>query len=146
MSLVVVVLLLALVAGRLCGGRLSRLGDLRLRSLALVPAALGLQLAGGLLGGVAYPVGLASSALLVLVFLGQNRGLRGTSLLALGLLANALVVGLNGAMPVSATAAARAGVPLVEVVGDPRHELATSDTRLPLLADVVPVPLPPRAE
>ncbi|MCW2606630.1 MAG: hypothetical protein JWO60_1323, partial [Frankiales bacterium] len=98
----------------------------------------------GVAGGRAYAVGLGVSAALAVAFLGLNRGVRGTGLVGLGLVANALVVGANGAMPVSTHAAARAGVSLSDVVYglDPRHELADRDTRLPWLADVVPVPLP----
>jgi len=165
-SLVVAVLLVALVVARLRGGRLAGLSALPLRSRRLVPAALLAQLAGALLGGgllgggplgggllgegplggtagrVAYPVGLAVSAALVAAFLLANRGLAGAALLALGLLSNVLVVAANGAMPVSPTAAARAGVPLAALLGDPRHELSTGSTRLAVLSDVVPVPLP----
>ncbi|MEO6204325.1 MAG: DUF5317 family protein [Mycobacteriales bacterium] len=101
-------------------------------------------LVGVLIGGVAYPLGLALSALLVGAFLLHNRSVRGTGLVGLGLLANALVVGLNGAMPVSASASGRAGVSTQGIVAgtDPRHELSGPDTLLPWLGDVVPVPLP----
>ncbi len=144
----VVVLLAALVLGRLRGGRLARLGALPLRSRRLVLVALLVQAAGALAGGAAYPVGLAVSALLALAFLGRNRGLPGGVLLALGLLLNAVVVGVNGAMPVSRHAAARAGLPDVDLVllGDPRHAPADAGTRLRPLGDVVPVPLPWRPE
>ena len=146
-SLVVVVLAAALVLGWLTGGSLARLGSLPLRSLGLVAAALVAQLAGTLVGGPAHPLGLATSAALVVAFLVRNRGVRGTGLVALGLLANALVVVANGAMPVSQQAADRAGVDVLEVlVGDRRHELEGPDTRLRALGDVVPVPLPLRPE
>ena len=148
MSLVVAVLLAALVVGRLCGGSVERLGGLHMRRRRLVVAALLTQAVGAVVGGPAYPAGLAGSALLVAAFLVANRGVRGTGLVALGLAANALVVGLNGAMPVSATAAARAQVPVREVEAgrDSRHELQTPRTRLPWLGDVVPVLLPVRPE
>jgi len=49
---------------------------------------------------------------------------------------------------VSERAAGRAGVSTAAVVGglDPRHERETPATRLRLLGDVVPVPLPLRPE
>jgi hypothetical protein len=49
---------------------------------------------------------------------------------------------------VSADAAARAGADLSPIVAgsDPRHALLDDDTRLRLLADVVPVSLPLRSE
>lgn len=147
-ALVVVVLLAALLVGRLAGGSLERLGGLPLRARRLVVLALLAQLLGVVIGGPAHPLGLVVSAGLVVAFLALNRGVRGTGLVALGLLANALVVGANGAMPVSADAAGRAGVGTQHLVAgtDPRHELAGSTTRLPWLGDVVPVPLPLRPE
>jgi hypothetical protein len=147
-SLVVVVLLVALAVGRVAGGSLERLGTLPLRSRRLVLLAVVVQLAGVVVGGPAHPVALAVSAGLVIAFLVRNRGVRGTGLVALGLLANALVVGANGAMPVSADAAGRAGVSTQDLVAgtDPRHELAGPSTPLPWLGDVIPVPLPVRPE
>ncbi|MCW2725814.1 MAG: hypothetical protein JWN35_2735 [Frankiales bacterium] len=141
-------LLAAVLVGLLRGGDLSRLGQLHLRSRRMVWAALATQFAGGIVGGPVYVVGLVLSAALVAVFLSGNRGIRGTGLVALGLVANALVVGLNGAMPVSVTAAARAGVSTLDVLSgaDPRHEIAGDSTRLPWLGDVIAVPAPVRAE
>jgi hypothetical protein len=90
---------------------------------------------------------LAVSALLAAGFLAVNRGVRGTGLVAAGLLSNALVVGLNGAMPVSADASGRAGISTQDILSaDPRHELAGPATRLDLLGDVVPVLLPVHPE
>ncbi len=147
MSLVVVVLAVALAVGWLRGGSLDRLGSLPLRARALIVLALLVQLVGTVAGGPFHPAGLALSAVLVVTFLVCNRGLRGTGLVALGLLANAVVVGLNGAMPVRLEAAVRAGTGVQAVVlGDSRHELEGPATRLRLLGDVIPVPLPVRPE
>ena len=148
MVFVLCVLALAVGVGLLAGGGLGRLGELELRRAWLVVAALGLQLAGSVLGGVAYPLGLLLSVGLVGWFLMLNRGVRGVGLVALGLGANALVVGLNGAMPVSLDASGRAGISIQDILSgrDPRHELATEQTRLQHLGDVVPVLLPLRPE
>ena len=148
MLLVICVLFAALGLGWAFGGRLDRLGRLPLRASSLVVAAFVVQLAGALLGGTAYPVGLAVSVLLVGVFLTRNRGIRGTGLVALGLLANAVVVGVNGAMPVSQAAAVRAGVSTQDIASgrDPRHELADRRTRLRAGGDVIAVPLPLRPQ
>lgn len=144
MVLVVVVLLVALVVGRLAGGTLGRLGALAVHARHLVVLALGAQVLGAVVGGPAHAMGLVASAGLVVAFLVRNRGVRGTGLVALGLLANALVVGANGAMPVSVEAAGRAGVGTSGLIAgaDPRHELSGRGSRLPWLGDVVPVPLP----
>lgn len=147
-SLVLIVLAVALAVGWARGGSLDRLGALPLRSRRLVIGALLTQLLGTIVGGPFFPLGLAFSAGLVVWFLLRNRGIRGTGLVALGLLANALVVGANGAMPVSLDATARAGVGSQDLLTgqDARHETAGAATRLPWLGDVVPVPLPLRPE
>jgi hypothetical protein len=145
---VVVVLLCALLVGRACGGSLDRLGALDVRQRRLVVAALAAQAVGAVVGGPIHGLGLAVSAALATAFLAVNRGVRGTGLVALGLGANALVVALNGAMPVSAEAAARAGVSVAAIADgqDARHVLAGSTTRLRVLGDGVPVLLPLRPE
>jgi len=141
---VLAVLLAALVVGWCRGGSLEQLGAVPLRRRRLVVAALLAQVAGALVGGPAYPVGLAAGAGLALAFLVRNRGTRGTGLVGLGFALNALVVAANGAMPVSLDASARAGVQTQYLLTgeDPRHEVLDEGTRLRLLADVVPVPLP----
>lgn len=146
--MVVAVLLIGLVLGWAAGGSLERLGSLPLRSRRLVLAGLLVQLLGSVVGGPFYPAGLIGSLLLMTAFLVRNRGLRGTGLIALGLLGNVIVVGANGAMPVSRDAAGRAGVSIQDLLtgADLRHELVDDRTRAPWLADVVPVRLPLRPE
>jgi len=148
MVLAIVALLVAVALGVATGGSFERLGGISLRARRLVYAAVVVQLVGTLVGGPLYPVGLAVSAALVAGFLLRNRGIRGTGLLAIGLLSNAVVVGLNGAMPVSEAAAGRAGTTTQDILtgADARHELADRDTRLRVLGDVVPVPVPWRPE
>jgi hypothetical protein len=143
-----VALLVAMALGWLSGGSLERLGRLPLRSRRLVWGALAAQLVGTVVGGPFYPIGLVVSAGLVGWFLSRNRGVRGTGLVALGLLSNALVVGLNGAMPVSVDAAGRAGTTTQNILTgqDQRHELADRHSRLRFLGDVLPVPAPWRPE
>lgn len=146
--LVLVALAVALVVGLAAGGTLDQLGGVALRARVVVPLALLSQLVGLIVGGPVYPAGLTVSAGCIAVFLVRNRGVRGTGLVALGLLSNALVVGANGAMPVSAHASGRAGVTTQDLLTgvDPRHELADASTRLPYLGDVVPVRTPIRPE
>lgn len=144
----VIALLAALILGWATGGTLERLGSLHLRSRRLVWTAVAAQAVATLFGGPVYPAGLAVSAALVGWFLSRNRGVRGTGLLALGLLSNALVVGLNGAMPVSLEAADQAGTTTQHILigDDPRHELADRHTHLRALGDVIPVRAPWRPE
>lgn len=148
MGFIVCSILAALLFSRLAGGRLSAFERVPAHGLMLPVTALAVLVLGVVLGWVGLPAGglfavsLGVSALLVGCFTLVNRALAGTGLIAAGLLLNAIVVGLNGAMPVSAYALARAGVGAAVVAGDDRHEPATSHTRLRLLGDVVPVPLP----
>jgi hypothetical protein len=143
-----IALLVALVLGWLTGGSLERLGALALQARWLVWTAFAVQAVATVIGGPVYPVGLVVSAGLVIWFLARNRGVRGTGLVALGLLSNALVVSLNGAMPVSVDAAGRAGTTTQHILSgdDPRHELADRSTRLRPLGDVIPVRAPWRPE
>ncbi len=62
--------------------------------------------------------------------------------------ANALVVIVNGAMPVSESAAARAGISAEQLAldTDDRHEPLDGATRMTPLADRIPVPIPGHRE
>lgn len=155
MSLAVVVLVAAVVAGLAFGGSWHRLAQLPLRRLGLVVAAVLAQAGGAVVGllGVAdestsYVVGLAVSAALALAFCARNARVAGVPLVTGGLILNATVVGANGAMPVSIVAAYHARVPIAAIAAgtDARHEIAGDGTALSWLGDVVPVPLPVRPE
>ncbi|MET9270562.1 DUF5317 domain-containing protein [Kribbella sp. NPDC003557] len=141
MLLVLLVMVLAAGAALATGGRFGRLAANTLTGVHWLAAAAIGQLLGSLFGGTAYPVGLLGSAVCIAVFLRMNLRHPGVGLLALGFFGNAVVVALNGAMPVSLDALARAGVGDA-VLTDPRHEVSDAATRLPWLGDVVPVALP----
>ncbi|WP_238154722.1 DUF5317 domain-containing protein [Kribbella soli] len=141
MLLVLLVMVLAAGAAVATGGRFGRLADNTLTGVHWLAAAAIGQLLGSLFGGTAYPVGLIGSAVCIAVFLRMNLRHPGVGLTALGFFSNAVVVALNGAMPVSLNALARAGVSGAGVT-DPRHEISGAATRLPWLGDVVPVALP----
>ncbi|TCC60618.1 hypothetical protein E0H73_19935 [Kribbella pittospori] len=134
-------MVLGALAALATGGRFGRLADNSLAGVHWLAAAAIGQLLGSLFGGTAYPVGLIGSAVCIAVFLRLNLKHPGVGLLALGFFANAVVVALNGAMPVSPAALAHAGIG-TSVVTDARHELSDVATRLPWLGDVVPVALP----
>ena len=108
-----------------------------------VVVLLGAALLGRLLGGSLARLGersLRSTRLASAAVVAQIVG----GLVALGLLANALVVSLNGAMPVAGSAAGRAGVSTQDLLtgADPRHVLIGDRTRLRALSDVLPAPWP----
>jgi hypothetical protein len=139
--LVLLVMVLAVLAALAFGGGFGRLAGTTMTGLHWLAAAAIGQLLGSVVGGTAYPVGLIGSAVCITVFLRLNLRHPGVGLLALGFFSNALVVALNGAMPVSSSALARAGIGDA-VVSDARHELADAATGLPWLGDVVPIALP----
>jgi hypothetical protein len=146
-GLLVVVLLVSLLIGRLLGGRTERLAGVPFRSLRLLLSAAVAQLLGFLVSNVvavAWPIALAVSAVFITLFLARNYQILGVPLAAAGLLLNALVVIVNGAMPVSLSAAERAGITAdrLDLDDHPRKEPAAATTRLPWLGRVVPVALP----
>jgi hypothetical protein len=135
------------------GGSWSAFAGLPIRGGRLVLIAVLAQLVGSGLARLTdlhglYPVGLTVSAIAALAFCLRNIRLAGVPLITLGLLANALVVALNGAMPVSTDAAARARVSVADIAAghDTRHSIADAGTALRPLGDVIPLPLPWRPE
>jgi hypothetical protein len=152
-ALALILLVGAAAVALAAGGTWAALADLPLVGGRLVVVAVLAQLFGGGLARLTdlngfYPAGLAISALAALAFCLRNIRLSGVPLVTLGLICNALVVALNGAMPVSASAAVRAGVPVAGIAAgnDARHRIAGTGTTLHDLGDVIPVPLPGRPE
>ena len=151
MTVILLVIIAACLLGVARGGSMHNLAQLELVAWPLVFVAVAAQAAGAFAGalgvahaGTLYVAGMVTSATLVTVFVTRNRELPGMPLIALGFVLNALVVTLNGAMPVAQEAADRVGISTVGLYrhADAKHELIDSDTVLPGLADVIPVPLP----
>ena len=122
---------------------------LRPRRNRLLVTAVGLHALGVLAGWLwepLLPVLVGISWALLAFYAWVNRAIHGVALIAAGLAANAMVLLLNGTMPVSEGAAARSGADPAVVLATGEHEPITSDTRLPWLGKVVPVAFPPRPE
>jgi Family of unknown function (DUF5317) len=148
-TLVLVVAVLAIAVAVAAGG--DRLLGLHVRAVRLLVAAAVLQLVGGTLapGSAAVRVPTVTlSALLVALFLWGNWQVAGVPLIAAGLLLNGVVVAVNFAMPVSVSAAARAGLEpgQLRLGDDAFHERAGPGTRLSYLGDTIPVALPLRPQ
>jgi hypothetical protein len=149
-TIITMVLIGALIAGKVRGGSLRNLAVLRLPQTRLIMVA-GVLAALGAFGGrlglparPAYVICTLASAALVCAFVGVNRHVAGMPLVALGFALNALVIVANGAMPVSQQAADFARVSTDAAVDgtDARHQPLTDHTALSALADVIPVRLP----
>ncbi len=140
--LFIVSLLIGLAVGGLRGGRLSGLRNVRLRHEGVLLALLVLQLTlpafriSGPWTRIAFHVWLATFPILITIAV-ANRAQPGMWFVGTGLACNAVVVALNGGMPVDSVAA---GASVAVPVGDFVHVPATPQTWLPLLADALRVP------
>lgn len=153
MSLILLVLLIAVAAGYLSGGRLGALAHLRLPRIWLVWLAFSVQFVVAFLPpdprqSLRAPlVGLAF--LLVAVWIvgvwpALTRILRGgLVLIGVGWAMNLAVITMNNGMPVSAETLERVGLPSENIEsGDlGKHVELDEDTVLPWLGDVIPLPL-----
>jgi hypothetical protein len=151
MRLFIPIIVLAVLLGYVLGGRLKRLEDLPLRWWWFVLAGLAVQffpLPEGDAGrdllvrtGV-----LAFSYGLLLLFAFANLRLPGMWFIALGLACNALVIVVNGGMPVGEEALRDSGqTDLLQVLveqGADKHHLLDDGDSLTFLADVIGVPSP----
>ena len=145
------ILLVSLALGILLrmasGNSLADLSRVRLRGeatllvLLCAQAVLPVLRTTGSLAHLAYWLWLAAFPVLVWIAW-RNRAYPGMLVVALGLLLNLVVVASNGGMPVMPAAAAAAGLHgrLVVPVGDFVHVLGLPATRLPWLADILPLP------
>lgn len=136
-------LIVALLISLLCGGKLSRLGQLVLRESWLVPVALLIQ--SGLYWTDVRGIGLGlswatlvlgtGSYFLLLFFTWRNKACPGMKWITLGILLNTLVIGLNGGvMPVDPSFLPEASRNAL-LEGQGTHGLMTSMTHLSFLAD-----------
>lgn len=145
--------LLGLAISLVTGGSLRNLEHERLRGEWILLLLLPLQI---LWPRIAVVLGVGHD-LSVMLWLAMMVGLVAVMLLnvwkrwmlgfaALGIALNVLVIGLNGAMPVSLRAVSEMGVPRLDAVqsmeGDYLHQPQASDTQLAVLGDVITVPGP----
>jgi Family of unknown function (DUF5317) len=149
MSPIPVLIIVAVVLGLLFGGSFRNFEHLRVNWWVLAFVGIVLQIApvpeiDGVAPDVVGFVMLIGSYVSLLAFLAVNRWIPGATLMAIGLLMNLAVVGLNQGMPVRAQAIERAGgsVEALEDGESPKHHLMTDDDRLWYLGDVIPIPPP----
>jgi uncharacterized protein DUF5317 len=147
MSPIIIIVAVAVGAGFLAGGSLRPFERVRVHWWALAP--FGLVLQGLPVPELARvnPTTLAAVMLLasygaLIAFAAVNRRLPGAWLILAGLALNLAVIAPNGGMPVDPLAMRAAGATSVEVEGDAKHHLMTSDDVLAFLGDTLPVPPP----
>lgn len=147
MTVVLAILALAVGAGLLAGGSLRFLERFRVHWWALAPIALVLQIMP-IADGSAERAGFAAASLvasyvLLLAVVAVNRRVPGSGLMAVGLLMNLAVVGLNGGMPVGTDAIRVAGGHgVIAIEGGAKQHLMSGTDVLQPLGDVIPVPPP----
>jgi len=146
MRLILFTVLVAAVVGLLAGGHLSDFPTVRLRRPWLAVGGVVLQFlpVGGDLG---FAILLVSFAAL-LGFTIANLRAPGFALIIIGLALNVTVIAANRGMPVTSDALIRSGqadtLHSLITEGGAKHHLATDDTVLLPLADVIPVGGPVR--
>ncbi len=143
--ILIVLAFLCIASVPLTGGRLTALGELRLRALPVPIIALALQvvLVSVVPGGnEQLHAGLhIATYVLIGIFLIANRHIAGVPLIAAGTAANALAISLNaGVMPASRSAQRIAGLAQTGHVF--HNSAALAHPHLLWLGDVIPVPGP----
>jgi hypothetical protein len=144
--LVLIVIVLAVCIGFIAGGSLRPFERLKVHWWAVALAGLvlqGIPLAGGV-GRPAETAILVGSYGLLIAFAWVNRRLPALWLVMAGLALNLLVIGVNGGMPVSASALDSAGARAEGLLGAgtaKHHLMGPGDTLTPL-GDVIGIPPP----
>lgn len=147
-------LVFGLALGVVRGGRLTRLAEAQIDGWQLAIGAFALQ--HGCAWAAASGVDLArkigpfvftGTMLLLVLVCWRNRGERSWWWIGAGIVMNLLVIAANGGrMPVSLSALQTVGLthlaPFLEDPGNITHTALGPDTRLRLLADVIPIPPP----
>lgn len=139
-------LALRLLTGRTIGSlaQARLFGESLLLPLLVVQAVLPSLKLGGAAAHIAFFVWLATFPVLVWIAW-MNRKQPGMAVLGSGLALNMMVVAANGGMPVFLEAARVASASVTAIVvpaGDFVHLVGGAATRLPWLADVLPLPGP----
>ena len=139
---ILLVLAIAVVVGVLRGGKLRNLTEIRVRGWWLLLVGFGLQIVAGFppVDSHNLAVGLVLVSYLPLILVvWLNRQYSGMWIAGIGILMNFTVIALNGGMPVMEEAVHLAGGS-GELVLNAKHVLLTDTTRLPFLADIIPLP------
>lgn len=145
MRFAIVAVVVGVAAGLLAGGRLSNAGDQPVRGVAVLASGVALQLLAQMadVGGSAGLVLVLGSYVLLATFAVVNLRMWGMPIVLLGLLMNAVVITVNGGMPVRGSAIVAAGIADADEVAEldfgAKHHLERQRDDLVVLADILPV-------
>ncbi len=137
------VLVIAIMLGAMRGGKLRNLTEIRVKLWWLLPLGFLILATSNYVPVERHnlAVGLIlASYLPLLLFVWLNRDSSGIWIAGIGILMNFTVIVINGGMPVLAEAASVAGGGDGELVLGAKHVVMSAETRLPFLADVIPLP------
>jgi len=146
MLVMVAALIAGCVGGLAAGGSLSRLASARIKAWPVLVGAAVIEACLGAASGPLRTVLAVTACLGVVGWCAANRGPGrrfpyGQGLISAGVVLNAIVMALNGGMPVSRFALAAAGFPKTMNVAQGhfyKHTAMTDLTRLRLLGDIIP--------
>ena len=139
MLLTLVVAVMAAAIAVALGGSLRSLAETRFAWVPLLIATLVLQVMADLLGAGGTAV-IVFTFVAVATFLFLNRKLPGMLIASVGMTLNLLVIGLNGAMPVSRWAVEMVEGEIRASDTGTKHDVADEDTVLAPLGDTIPIP------
>jgi len=143
MEWMLLVLVIAIVLGAARGGKLRNLTEIRVTLWWLLPLGFLILAVANFLPREDHQLAVALilfSYVPLLLFVWLNRDSSGIWIAGIGILMNFTVIVINGGMPVLAEAASVAGGGDGQLVLGAKHVMMTADTRLPFLADVIPLP------
>lgn len=140
MTWLIAVLVVSVLVSVMRGGKLSNLPDIYARGWWLLFIGFGMQIVANAVNDSRVAVGLLlTSYVVLLVMVWLNRSAAGMWIAGIGLLMNFIVISINTGMPVMLEAIELAGG-TSDVVFGAKHVLLDQSTKLPFLADVIPLP------
>lgn len=142
MTWLIAVLVVSVIVARLRGGKLSNLTEIHARGWWLLFVGFGMQISADFVPDdrASLAVGLVlASYLPLLLVVWLNGAEAGMWIAGIGILMNLTVIALNGGMPVLPEAIELAGGSADAALGA-KHVVLDQSTRLPFLADIIPVP------
>ncbi len=142
MQWMLLVIVISVVVGWVRGGRLRNLTEIRVQMWWLLPLGFIVLAASAFLPSDKHEIAVILvllSYLPLLLFVWLNREMTGMWIAGLGILMNFTVIVLNSGMPVLSEAVRIAGGSSDVVLGA-KHVILDESTRLPFLADIIPLP------